>query len=216
MHRAAGIAPAATGFSTFLEAYGISIMSHSDIARFQAQMASGLSRVHGGVETRTEWSTMGDQVDSYSPRLDIAVGPFAVGSLRYRDRFDELLERHGGFLRRAYDFSNANFDEYGEGTKKFAFADVTRRNWNSRCFLAIEIENKVTRKHLMGGAVNAAALGRVGIAVGWTSDKVRALVKLRTYLLYLGRVGKNTFEPINLLVLSPLQVRSAVRISAAS
>jgi hypothetical protein len=63
----------------------------------------------------------------------------------------------------------------------------------------------------MGGAINAAALGRIGIAVGWTPDKVRAFVKLRSYLLYLARVGKNTFNPINLLVLSRQQLSGAIR-----
>ena len=62
----------------------------------------------------------------------------------------------------------------------------------------------------MGGAINAAALGRLGIAVGWTREKVKAFVKLRSYLLFLASVGKNTFHPYNLLVLSKEQVLDAV------
>lgn len=186
-------------------------MSHSDVSDFKHTIASRLSAVHGGVDTKIEWATMRGRLGSYSPRLDVAVGPFATGSLRFGEKFDELISRHGDFVRYAYDLSNENFNLFGEGTEKFGFGDVTHRNWNSRCFLAIEIENKVTRKHLMGGAVNAAALGRVGIAVGWSADKVRAFVKLRTYLLYLASVGKNTFHPINLLVLSPEQLLFALR-----
>ena len=45
---------------------------------------------------------------------------------------------------------------------------------------------------LLGGAVNAAALGRIGIVVAWTSEKLKAFAKLRRYLNFLGIVGKNT------------------------
>lgn len=86
------------------------------------------------------------------------------------------------------------------------------RNRNARCFLAIEIENKVSRKHLMGGAINAAAPGRAGLAVGWSDQMVRAFVKLRAYLLYLARVGKNTFDPFNLLIVNRIQLAAAVAI----
>jgi hypothetical protein len=184
-------------------------MRDSKINRFQATIAPRLSRLHGGAETRTEWAAMSG-LRFYSPRLDIAVGPFATGNLRFGDKFDELLRRHGHFVRHLCELSDQNVDAFAEQGPKFPFERVTHHNWNARCLLAIEIENEVSRKHLMGGAINAAALGRVGIAVGWTSDKVRAFVKLRTYLLYLGSVGKNTFQPINLLVLSAEQLADAV------
>lgn len=149
---------------------------------------------------------MAGQLGLYSPRLDIAVGPFATGNLVYAREYDDLLRRHHDFVHLIYEQSNQNLARYGEGAERFSFDDTVYRNQNSRCFLAFEIENRVSRKHLMGGAINAAALGRVGIAVGWTEEKVRAFVKLRTYLLYLASVGKNTFHPINLLVLSREQL----------
>jgi hypothetical protein len=183
----------------------------SEISEIQASIASRLSSLHGGVESQTEWSTMRGHPDFYSPRLDVAVGPFATGNLQCGRDFDTLLKRCGTFVRCAYDLSNENFSAFGERNEIFDFGEVTHRNWNARCFIAIEIENKVTRKHLMGGAVNAAALGRLGIAVGWTQDKVIAFVKLRTYLLYLAALGKNTFHPINLLVLSKEQLSLALR-----
>lgn len=142
------------------------------------------------------------QVGLYSPRIDIAVGPFATGDLVYTGEYDALLHKFGNFVCFLYDRSNENCDKYGQAVGKLSFNEVVYSNTNSRCFLAFEIENRVSRKHLMGGAINAAALGRVGVAVGWTEEKVRALVKLRRYLLYLGSVGKNTFHPTNLLVLS--------------
>jgi len=46
----------------------------------------------------------------------------------------------------------------------------------------------------MGGAINAAALGRLGIAVGWTDQSVHSFVRLRTYLLRLAQYSKNNFR----------------------
>jgi len=46
--------------------------------------------------------------------------------------------------------------------------------------------------------------------VGWTPDKVKALVKLRSCLLFLARVGKNTFDPANLLILSEERLTDAL------
>jgi hypothetical protein len=77
-----------------------------------------------------------------------------------------------------------------------------RRNENARCFIAVEIENESSRKHILGGMVNAAALGRLGIIVAWTPEKLRAVLKMRRYLVYLATVGKRTFDPANLFVLT--------------
>ena len=93
------------------------------------------------------------------------------------------------------------------------FHELKILNENSRCLLAIEIENNVSRKHLLGGAVNAAALGRLGIVVGWTENKVKALVKLQTYWDFLYSVGKNTFNTRNLVILSPQQLSEAISLS---
>lgn len=183
-------------------------INRSEIRQFQDALGRRLTTLLK-VEVRPEWRTMAG-LAMYSPCLDVAVGPFATGDLQLGEKFDALLAQHHEFLHHLYELSTENLDRHGEGGERFDFNDLARRNWNSRCFLAIEIENRVSRKHLMGGAINAAALGRIGIAVGWTPDKVRAFVKLRSYLLYLARVGKNTFNPINLLVLSRQQLSGAI------
>jgi hypothetical protein len=82
-------------------------------------------------------------------------------------------------------------------------------NHNARCFLGIEIENAVSRKHLMGGAINASALGRLGIAVGWTDARVKSFGRLWKYLDFLSRVGKNSFDTSNLLIVSDVQLSAA-------
>jgi hypothetical protein len=177
---------------------------------FQATFAPRLSALLGGIEVIPEWRAMAGQEGVYSPRLDLAVGPFAVGHDVYVHEYHELVDRYGAFLHLLYERSIENMQRFGHANDATPFNEVIHRNDNSRCFLAIEIENLVSRKHLMGGAINAAALGRVGIAVGWTERMVRAFVKLRAYLLYLASVGKNTFHPFNLLIVSREQFAQVV------
>lgn len=79
-------------------------------------------------------------------------------------------------------------------------------NRNARCFIAVEIENQVSRKHLLGGVQNASVLARVGIVVPWTEEKLRATVKLLQYWDFLRYVEKNTFDSNNVLVLTHEQI----------
>lgn len=183
------------------------IVPISAVREYQASLREGLSRRFGDSEVAVEWRAMTDERGVYSPRLDAAVGPFAFRD-RLGEQYDAMVKRHSGFLRALFKAHTANLRAYSEAPDEFAFEEVCHRNWNSRCFLAFEIENVVSRKHLMGGAINAAALGRVGIAVGWDDGKVRALVRLRSYLLFLARVGKNTFHPTNLLIVSAGQLNN--------
>ncbi len=185
-------------------------MPESPVKAFQENLRLKLAALFPRVPVKKEWAAMVDQDGLYSPRLDIAVGPFATTDLVYVAEFDHLVREHEAFLRHLHDCHLANVPRDRGLELGIDFERVTARNPNARCFLAIEIENQVSRKHLMGGAINAAALGRIGIAVGWTPEKVKAFVKLRSYLLFLARVGKNTFDPTNLLVLSKEQLREAL------
>lgn len=146
----------------------------------------------------------------YSPRIDIAVGPFAT-NWQFVNEYDRLEEQHRVVIEQLYSYHLANV-----GTdNQYALADLDnalRLNQNARCFLAIEIENLVSRKHLMGGAINASALGRLGIAIGWTPLALRCLIRLNRYLAFLSSVGKNSFNTSNLLVLNPDQFLQACRI----
>jgi hypothetical protein len=89
---------------------------------------------------------------------------------------------------------------------RFDYESVINRNFNARCFLAIEVENQVSHKHLMGGAINAAALGRIGLAIAWSEDNLRKFVRMRNYMLFLSDVERNTFDTSNLLVLTAKQL----------
>lgn len=58
----------------------------------------------------------------------------------------------------------------------------------------------------MGGGVNAIALGRVGIAVGYTNEMHRAFMNLCRYFEFLREVGKPTINNRNLLIISREQL----------
>jgi hypothetical protein len=143
---------------------------------------------------------MDDERGVYSPRLDIAVGPFATDRNCIQE-YDHLSNIHRSFLSVLYDYHISNIrDSVDEQSE--SFDRVMKRKSNARCFLAIEIENKVSNKHLMGGAINAAALGRIGIIIGWDDSVLKKIIRMRNYLRFLSNVGKNSFDTANLLVLN--------------
>ncbi len=71
---------------------------------------------------------------------------------------------------------------------------MLRKNRNSRCLIAIEIENTNSKKHMMGSIVNAASLGRIGIGVAYCDSAMRTFLGIVNYLNFLKRVEKNSFE----------------------
>ena len=120
-----------------------------------------------------------------------------------RTFIERLLHKHADNMRQL----ELPAGEYGS----VRYEELLTFNENARCLFAVEIENKVSRKHLLGGALNACALGRMGIVVGWTAEKMRALFKLQAYWDFLESVGKNTFRAKNLIVIDPHQLVAAFR-----
>jgi len=158
-----------------------------------------------------EWSSMRDEVhlQVYSPRLDIAVGPFATHE-RLGYEYDQILRRKKpkAFIEKLIEINKQNQIQDGFVTP-LDYEDIIYQNFNARCLIAVEIENNVSRKHLMGGAINASALGRIGILIPWSDEKLRAFVKLFRYLQYLGEAEKNTFKTSNLLIITKAQMEEA-------
>ena len=179
----------------------------SALQQYQRDLRDRLAEVFRATPVDVEWRARvefgGRSV--YSPRLDVAVGPFAIEENR-EVAYDGMVNRHRNLLERLFDAHRFNLVSHDCSIDGLDVRRVVERNRNARCFLAVEIENQVSRKHLMGGAINAAALGRVGIAVGWSDRQVNSLIRLRSYLLFLARVGKNAFDPANLLILGPDQL----------
>lgn len=185
------------------------VEARGTVREYQAQLKEKLTAVFPGVPVEIEWAAMTDEQGLYSPRLDAAVGPFATHGI-YIEEYDQLVRTFEPLLSSLFEMHRANLRAQGQPDNHFNFEHICRRNRNARCFIALEIENAVSRKHLMGGAINAAALGRIGLAIAWNNEKLRAFVRMRSYLLFLAEVGKNTFDPSNLLILSKEQVMEAV------
>ena len=182
------------------------------LRQYQGDLRDRLARTFRPIPVDAEWATrvQFDGRSVYSPRLDVAVGPFAIEE-NMEAEYDHMIRRYRDLLGRLFDAHCANLVAHDCSPDDFALRRVVNRNRNARCFLAIEIENQVSRKHLMGGAINAAALGRIGVAVGWSKNQVAVLVRLRSYLLFLASVGKNAFDPANLLILGPDQLTRCLR-----
>lgn len=184
---------------------------------FQAKVCKLLSARYPQVET--EWKAFTNISGIYSPRVDIAVGPFSVVPGRNCIReYDKLFNQSQKFIDRLISYHNNNVQQYritddpriNESLCLPEMHILKTYNKNARCFLAIEIENKVSRKHLLGGVVNASALGRIALVIGWNEKKVAALVRLQAYWDFLGSVRKNTYHTNNLLILSPDQTLEAL------
>lgn len=192
---------------------------------YQDEMAKLLRQLYPPpTPVRTEWRALESIAGLYSPRIDIAVGPFSVVRGRnYIQEYDGLMEDTRPFIERLRTYHCNNVDQYTVSDDETfrhvppaTFAELRTFNENARCLMAIEIENRVSRKHLLGGAVNASVLGRLAVIIGWDEMKVRALVKLREYWHFLESVGKNTFATRNLLILSPEQFGEAITATRAN
>lgn len=186
----------------------------TETTEYQKHLFEKVSKVFDVVEYEWRAFKTGDK-HKYGPRLDIAVGPFnnedAPENLTYR--YNEIV--HEGlvnrFLRRAYDFHILNLDKtiYEEVIHP-GFLEVIERNQNARCLISFEIENKNTRKHIMGSVVNAASLGRVGIGIGFTRDVTETFLRILNYLSFLRNVEKNGYDTCNFLVLTVEQMEMLI------
>jgi len=186
---------------------------------FQEEIKQRLVQIYPNpTPIKTEWRAITNIRGLYSPRIDVAVGPFStIRGGNCIEEYDHLMDLSRRFVEQLLLCHRQNVTAYrildaqrNEVLEFCNFQELRTFNGNARCLLAIEIEHEVSRKHLLGGAVNAAALGRLGIVIGWTEEKVRALVRLQAYWDFLRSVGKNTFETKNLLILSPVQFRQAI------
>jgi hypothetical protein len=188
----------------------ISPVSPLTVKDYQSLLASELFNIFPNNPVVVEWSAMLDVPCLYCPRLDVVVGPFATESDRFEQEYDYMMENMRRFINNMIEFHNHNVENLSWEIANTSFEHLKLTNRNARCLLAIEIENRVNRKHLIGGAVNAAALGRIGVAVAWNPEKLNAFIKLRRYLNFLSDVGKNSFNTQNLLILDPAQVLDSI------
>jgi predicted AlkP superfamily pyrophosphatase or phosphodiesterase len=179
---------------------------------FQANISVQLSAKLENLEVVCEWRAFENMPYQYSPRVDIAVGPFSValGRNRIAD-YNQLLRNVNikVFLSQIYDFHIENIgDEWLNEINIPEFDFLIRKNQNARCFCAFEIENTSTKKHIMGSMINAASLGRIGIGIAYTESAKRTFVRILNYLGFLKRVNKTTYDASNFLIITKEQIES--------
>jgi hypothetical protein len=184
-------------------------------SQYQLQLFEKLQ--HKFVDVRNEWNAFERSViNQYSPRVDIAIGPFNdhAAKVNLERTYDEMVKEYtySNFIKRAFDFHTENLSrEKYETIIPYSFYEAIERNKNARCLIAIEIENKNSRKHIMGSIVNAASLGRIGIGVGFTKESKNSFLRIVNYLGFLKEVGKNSYETANFFVLSTDQMNELVK-----
>ncbi|MEY4964023.1 MAG: hypothetical protein RLZZ323_1342 [Bacteroidota bacterium] len=120
-----------------------------------------------GLDVKNEWTTFTGYHNHYSPRVDITVGPFSIVAGQNQTHiYNQLVvnENIQSFIRQLYEIHIKNIGlEVNNEITISPFEDLIYKNQNARCFLAIEIENENSKKHIMGSLINAASLGRIGI-----------------------------------------------------
>ena len=200
-----------------------------DTDRFQKDTAERLKLLltQNGYEpdVTSPWRAFaGYRRSIYSPVLDIAVGPLAISGLRYEERYNKMVHTFNQLIDRWVSTFKENWQTYVEDNNYWrvppdscspvGYEDFIgyEANRNARCFIAIEIENETTRKHLMGSIVNAGALGRVGILVAWKDEVLRAAIRMREYFDFLQQAQKRTFNMSGVIVLSKDQFTNCLEV----
>lgn len=164
------------------------------------------------LEVKNEWTAFTGYRNHYSPRVDIAIGPFSVVTGQNQTQvYNQLVatEKIQLFIRKLYQIHIENIGlEVNNEITIPPFEDLIYKNQNARCFLAIEIENENSKKHIMGSLINAASLGRIGIGVAYTEKTMRTFIRIMNYLGFLRRVEKNTYDTTNFLIVSKNQMQN--------
>ena len=163
-----------------------------------------------GLAIKNEWTAFVGYSNHYSPRVDIAVGPFSTTPGQNQiGVYNDLVAQDNvhDFLRSLYELHIQNVgDEVLNEITIPHFNDLIYKNQNARCFLAIEIENENSKKHIMGSLINAASLGRIGIGIAYSDKTFRTFIRILNYLHFLKRVEKNTYDTTNFLIITKDQM----------
>ncbi|WP_412985622.1 hypothetical protein [Pontimicrobium sp. IMCC45349] len=177
--------------------------------QYQNLVSPLLSNKLEGLDVVEEWRAFTGVNYQYSPRVDIAAGPFSVAPYNNQTaEYNNILRNDNvdTFLKQIYDCHVENIgEEWLHEIQIPEFDFLTRKNQNARCFLAIEIENSSTRKHIMGSMINAASLGRIGIGIAYNESVKRTFVRILNYMAFLKRVEKNTYDTTNFMILTKEQ-----------
>ncbi len=184
---------------------------------YQELVGPSLQNLLNGLEVVQEWTAFRKTPYQYSPRVDIAVGPFNVAPGQNRTNEYNLIvngnQQFEEFITQVYECHISNIGEEWLNEIELPRLNVVKRkNQNARCLLAIEIENTSTKKHIMGSMVNAASLGRIGIGVAFNDSVLRSFIRIMNYMGFLKRVEKNTYDTTNFLIITKEQLLDILEI----
>lgn len=201
-------------------------VSHRETRQYQEEMADLLRRLFTlPSQVSVDWRAMAHEVPffaapraqkghlprMYEPAIDIAVGPFAIEQ-RLVMEYDDLMLSSRGFIDRLISCHAHNTQALvGAHLGSMHFDVLRERNANARCFLAVEIERgNRDPKYLMGSAVNACSLGRIGVIVVWDEAKLQQFLRIERYLKFLAALEKNIFSSMNLVIVDRRQFQEAI------
>ena len=195
----------------YFEALHHSVLS--PVVPFTRHVAALLRRVYlePPYEIRREWQALTkEEVRGgsaacrrmlYSPAIDLAVGPFATHQT-YVNQYDQMAKRSAKMLREMLRGFGRTLQEFGSDFPAPTLNRLCTFNLNSRCFLAIEIERgNSSTKYLIGSALHASCLGRIGVVLAWHRRRLEQLLRQREYLISMENLGKNGLKTDNLIFL---------------
>jgi hypothetical protein len=175
---------------------------------YQSQLTELLTEYFDNLEVKSEWAAFKRGRLQYSPRVDIAIGPFNVEGPNIAHEYDRLVRSRKvrSLINQFYRAHKENIrNHFGQNNEIPTLNRILQRNWNSRCLLAIEIENENSRKHIMGSLLNAASLGRVGIGIAFNDTSFNSFKMIWSYQGFLRQVGKNAYDTTNFLIVTKEQ-----------
>jgi len=167
------------------------------VRAYQDLACNRLKVMFGENNVKKEWDVAKDSQDDYtrelySPRLDIAVGPFNINRDLYvnNDDIDESIRTHRNFLKRLWHDSELRIGSFNDF--------IRGKNKNPRCLLATEIENSGSSKHMLGNIANVSIIGSIGIVVPFNSVKLSLCKRIKKYVTFATKVNKisNVFKNI--------------------
>jgi hypothetical protein len=162
------------------------------------------------IPIETEWRAFDEKeiIKRYSPRVDLAIGPFScTGGKSLAEEYQDYYEISRGLIDKFGFWHERNCDTHNlELPKPHAI-----EGRNARCFLAIEIERSGSRKHRLGDILNAAALGCMGIIIAWDESIARSFMRILKYFNFLSEVRKSNINADNLFVVTREQALSVFK-----
>lgn len=171
-----------------------------EVRDFQELVYSSLKRIFGENNAKKEWNVAKNSTDDfirklYCPRLDLAVGPFNIDrKITYNNtEIEKAIRYYRSFIDKMFNNSeqrDGNFDEF-----------LNKRNINPRCFLAIEIENSGTSKHMLGNIANVSIIGSIGVVIPFNDRQLSNCKRIKEYVDFATEVKKIKAIFENILVI---------------